>query len=203
MIRAVQLYTFLQYCNDSPLPKEILECGAGIHSSLEPLLLRFHGHGYVTHGIEISAERLAAAVKFFRESGIDVDLRLADMRAIPYGDASMSFCFSYNSIFHMSKEDVASSMREILRVLRPGGLCFVNFLSVDSSAYGQGTELGPGEFLGREAGRETIHSYFKDSEPDAYLDDFSLLYKEKRVRERMAGDEMFARSYIDIIAQKR
>jgi ubiquinone/menaquinone biosynthesis C-methylase UbiE len=203
MIRAVQLYTFLQYCNESDLPKEILECGVGSHPSLEPLLLRFHAHGYATHGIEISHERLANAERFFREQGIDTDLRLADMREIPYADESMSFCFSYNSIFHMRKRDVAVSMREIWRVLRPGGLCFVNFLSVDSSSYGQGTEEGPGEFLGEEGGRETFHSYFQDGEPDTYFDGFSIFYKEKRVREILDADERFFRGYIDIIAKKQ
>ena len=46
MIRAVQLYTFMEYCNNSPLEKEILECGAGISPSLEPLLVRFFEAGY-------------------------------------------------------------------------------------------------------------------------------------------------------------
>ncbi len=202
MIRAVQLYTFLQYCNESDLPKEILECGVGTHSSLEPLLLRFHANDYVTHGIDVSPERLAAATRYFRDRGIDADLRQADMRQLPYDDESMSFCFTYNSIFHMSKQDVATSMREIWRVLRPGGPCFVNFLSVDSSSYGQGTEIRPGEFLEKEGGRETIHAHFQDAEPDAMLDGFSVLYKEKRVREILDAGERFYRGYIDIIAEK-
>ena len=62
MIRAVQLYTFLEHCKNSPLNKDILECGAGVWDpSLEPLFVRFSKHGFKVHGIEISDERAAAA----------------------------------------------------------------------------------------------------------------------------------------------
>jgi ubiquinone/menaquinone biosynthesis C-methylase UbiE len=203
MFRAVQLYTFLEYCNDSPLGKEVLECGTGINRSLEPLLLRFHEQGYVAHGIEISDERLAAAQEFCERHQMDLDLRKGDMRKIPFEDEAISFIFSYNTIFHMTKQDITSSMQEIERVLKPGGICFVNFLSVDSDSFGEGEEVGRGEFLGLECGRETIHTYHEDNEPDEYFGNFEILHKEKRVWERRIDGEMYTRAYIDYIAKKR
>ena len=202
MFRAVQLYTFLEYCNDSPLEREVLECGAGISRSLEPLLLRFHEQGYVTHGIEILDERLAAAQEFCERQQIDLDLRKGDMRQIPFDDEAMSFVFSYNTIFHMTKHDIAASMQEIERVLKPGGMCFVNFLSVDCDSFGEGEEVGKGEFLGLEAGKETIHTYHEDSEPDEYFGGFEMLHKEKRIRDMWVDGERYRRTYIDYIAQK-
>jgi ubiquinone/menaquinone biosynthesis C-methylase UbiE len=193
----------LDYCNDSPLEKEVLECGAGISRSLEPLLLRFYEHGYVTHGIEISDERLAAAQEFCERHRIDLDLRKGDMRQIPFEDEAMSFVFSYNTIFHMSKQDIAAAMREIERVLRPEGMCFVNFLSVDSDSFGIGKEISKGEFLEWERGKETIHTYYEDSEPDAYFRGFEMLHKEKRIRELWINGERHARAYLDYIAKKK
>jgi ubiquinone/menaquinone biosynthesis C-methylase UbiE len=203
MFRAAQLYTFLQYCSNSPLEKEVLECGAGVWPSLVPLLVRFHEHGYVTHGIEISDERLAATRDYCEEHQMDLDIRKGDMRELPFADRAMSFVFSYNAIFHMTKKDVAASMREIERILKPKGLCFVNFLSVDSDAYGQGEELNRGEFLERQHGEEMLHSYYEDNEADEYFGGFKVLYKEKRILERLLDGDKHVRAYIDYIAQKR
>lgn len=202
MFRAVQLYTFMDYCNDSPLEKEVLECGAGVWPTLEPLLVRFHEHGYVTHGVEISDERLAAANEHARARGMDLDIRQGDMRDLAFADGSMSFVFSYNAIFHMKKADVARSMHEIQRVLKPGGLCFVNFLSVDSDTFGTGREIGRGEFVEIEGGEESVHVYYEDDEPDGYFDGLELLHKEKRVRTRFEDGRKHVRAYVDYIARK-
>ena len=203
MYRAVQLYTFLELCEDSSLEKRVLECGAGVFPSYEPLLLRFHDHGYLTHGIEIDPERLAAAQRFFSERGLEVDLRLGDMRQLPFDDESMSFAYSWNSIFHMTKLDVGKSVAEIARVLKPEGLCFVNFLSVESEAYGQGKEVSQGEFLEMEAGEEVIHAYYEDGEPDQYLSGFDVIHREKRIVEQMWDGRLHKRAWIDYIARKK
>ena len=203
MIRAVPLYTFLEHCNSSPLEKEVLECGAGVWSSYEPLLVRFYAHGYKTHGIEISDERLAVAQRYGAENGMALDISKGDMREIPFEDESMSFIFSYNTIFHMTKADIAIAMREIERVLKPGGLCFVNFMSVDDGSCGEGQQLGKGEFVQDEAGGKTVHTYYADDEPDVYFSNFDMLHKEKRILERWIEGEKYSQAYIDYIAQKR
>ena len=203
MIRAVELYTFLNYCNNSPLEKEVLECGAGISPSLEPLLVLFFDYGYDTHGIEISEERLLNAEEYCEENELDLDIRKGDMRQIPFADESMSFVFSYNTIFHMTKEDIGTAMEEIERVLKPEGLCFVNFLSVDSKTKETGKQLGKGESLEHENEKETEHSYFEDDEPDVYFSGFEVLHKEKRIREWLMDEEKHIRAYIDYIAKKK
>jgi ubiquinone/menaquinone biosynthesis C-methylase UbiE len=204
MIRAVQLYTFMQYCDESPLEKEVLECGAGIWPTLEPLLVRFHKRGYRTHGIEILDDRLAAALDYAEKHRIDLGIRKGDMRRIPFDDASMSFVFSYNAIFHMTKRDIGTSMAEIERVLKPEGLCFVNYLSVDDAGCGQGEALGKGEYQQIEAGEPTVHTYFEDDEADALFAGFDVLLKEKRILDRMMdGGERLVQGYIDYIARKR
>ena len=100
--------------------------------------MRFFDYGYETHGIEISEERLLAAQDYCIENELDLDIREGDMRQIPFEDESMSFVFSYNTIFHMTKQDIGTSMAEMQRVLKPEGLCFVNFLSMDSQTHGRG-----------------------------------------------------------------
>ena len=170
---------------------------------MEPLLVRFFDYGYDTHGIEISEERLLATQDYCTENELDLDIRKGDMRQIPFADESMSFIFSYNTIFHMTKQDIGNAMAEIHRVLKPQGLCFVNFLSVDSQRFGQGVEIGDGEFQEEQEGMEFMHSYFKDDEPDPYFVDFAVLHKEKRIRDQLISGERNIRAYIDYIAMKR
>lgn len=203
MFRAVQLHTFLQYCNESPLEKEILECGAGVWDKLEPLFVCFHEQGYITHGIEISAERLANAQAYCQEHHIQTDLRQGDMRRLPFDEQSLSFVFSYNTIFHMRKADIAIAISEIERVLKPGGLCFVNFLSLEDKGCGEGEKLGKGEYLQMEAGEKTVHVYYEDKEAEQYFSGFEILFKEKRTLWRLWNGERYTQGYIDYIARKR
>ncbi len=203
MIRAVQLYTFLDYCNESDLEKEVLECGAGVGEGWEPLLVRFYESGYAAHGIDNSDERLTAATNYCQERGMSVDLRKGDMRQLPFADGSMSFVYSYNAIFHMCKSDIAIALTEIERVLKPEGLCFINFLSTDDQQYGEGAERGSGEFIQIEAGEQTLHSFYKDDDADACLKGFTILYKEKRKLARLFDDGINVQGFMDYIVQKR
>ncbi|MFC1878788.1 class I SAM-dependent methyltransferase [Chloroflexota bacterium] len=202
MIRAVQLYTFMQYCSESPLEKEILECGAGGWPDFEPLFVRFYQEGYQVHGIEISAERLAFAQEYCANNNIPADLREADMQQLPYPDASLSFVFSYNAIFHMRKSEISASVAEIERVLKPGGLCFINFLSINDHRYGEGQEIAPGEFIQDEGGGQTVHTYYKDDEAEAHFTNFGILFKEKRTLWRTWNDSLIRQGYIDYISRK-
>ncbi|MCY6371149.1 methyltransferase domain-containing protein [Clostridium ganghwense] len=66
------------------------------------------------------------------------------MRYLPFEDESISYIYCYNTIFHMKKIDISKAIDEIKRVLKPGGLCFVKFLSVNDFGYGYGEKLGKG-----------------------------------------------------------
>jgi 2-polyprenyl-3-methyl-5-hydroxy-6-metoxy-1,4-benzoquinol methylase len=68
MNRGVQLFTYKNYCDESPLEKEILECGAGVFEpEMEPLFARFARDGYKVHGIDIAEERLAVLAQIAEE----------------------------------------------------------------------------------------------------------------------------------------
>ncbi len=193
------LYTFLSYCNESPLEKEVLDCGAG--GECPPLAL-FAEHGYRTHGVDISDKQLALARRFCKEHAIDLDLILADMRDLPFNDGSMSFVYSHNSICHMTKQEVSVAMQQITRVLKKGGLCFVNFLSVEDGRFGEGQQLGPGEFTCEEDGETYLHCFFEDNEPDQYFRCFELLRRENRRAECFTGKGAHVCGDIGYIARK-
>jgi hypothetical protein len=70
----------------------------------------------------------------------------------------------------------------MIRVLKPGGLCFLGVISTDSwppSFLGQERETG--EFWGDEGGEETLHSAFTDAEADALVLTCEIVEKEKHM----------------------
>ncbi len=172
------LREFLAVCRSSNLEKVVLDCGAG---GPRPPLALFRACGFQTCGVEISRERLAEAVSYGRGHDLDLGLVLGDMRALPLADTSVSFAYSHDSICHMSKRDVGRAVGEIARVLRSGGLCYLNFLTPDDWHFGVGEPLGPGEFrLGTVCGAE-MHSFFAAGEPDALFAELDVLSREPQV----------------------
>ncbi len=156
------LYNFLRFTNSVQLEKIVLDCGAG---GSDPKLAFFHENGFKTYGIDISEESIEGSNKFCEKYGIRLNIIKGDMRNIPFDPDFFSFIFSYNSIFHLSKGDCITAINEMYRVLKKGGLCYINFLSKDDYHYDD---------------EDDFHSYYDDDEPDKYFNHFIIIYKEKR-----------------------
>lgn len=199
VFRQTQLYKFLNYCNESNLEKNILDCGAG--GNCPPLAL-FSEFGYKTYGIELSDSQIKKAQLFSKEHKLELNISKGDMRKLTFEDESISFIYSYNTIFHMKKVDIAKAVSEIKRVLKPNGLCFINFLSIDDENYGSGEKIGEGEFLQEEDGEKVIHTYYDVEEAEKHFKDMKILFKENRVLERIFEGQKIKQGYIDYIVKK-
>ena len=138
------LYLFLRHIESEFTNKKILDCGAG---GPFPNIALFKKLGFDVYGIEISEDSIKKTEKFAEEYDIELNIQKGDMRKIPFRDNFFHFMYSYNSIFHLSKADSGIAIDEMFRVLKKGGLLFVNFLSVEDSLYKSGEEVNPGEFL--------------------------------------------------------
>lgn len=200
IFRQNQLYTFLLYCNDVELEKVILDCGAGGRT---PPLSIFSEYGYKTHGIEKSTEQIQRAKNFEEENNLNLGIIEGDMKELPFKDESISFVYSYNSIFHMSKEEIGTVIKEIYRVLPKGGLAFVNFPSQKDFRATMGKKVGEGEYFQEEHGEEIMHSYFGENEAEKYFEGFKVIYKENRIRYGYSGpDTKVTLGFIDYIIEK-
>lgn len=200
IFRHTQLYKFLRYCNEEGLEKLILDCGAG--GNCPPLAL-FAENGYKTFGIEFDDNQLNKANIFAKEYNLELNISKGDMRELPFEDESMDYAYSYNAIFHMKKKDILKSINEMKRVLKPGGLCFVNFLTVNDFRYGYGEELEKGEFLQEEDDEKVVHTYYEIDEGDAHFKDMEILVKENRVLERIFEGEKIRQGFVDYIVRKK
>ncbi len=200
LINAFPLYNFLKYCTTNSSEKIILDCGAG--GSNPPLSL-FYEFGYKTYGIEISDEQLEKANIFCAKHNTDLNITLGDMKKLPYGNDFFGFLYSYNTSVHMKKEDFSIALSEFYRVLKYGGLCYVNFLSEECDSYGTGIEIGPGEFKQNGDNEEVLYCHYRDAEIEQLLRKFEVIYKEKRVIKRKINDKEYTSAYFDYILMKK
>lgn len=199
IIWATPLYEFLRQCNTTRFKKTILDCGAGSSADRAPPLFLFYQYGYKTYGIEIEEMALANANRFCKKNGIPLNIIRGDMRRIPFKNELFSFVYSYNAIMFMTKADIAVAMSEIQRVLKPHGLCYVNFLSVDDP---DKRPFRRTAFASRLL-KSKRFSHHKDNEADIYFRNFEIIRKEKRLIEKLHDGRKTIQTYIDYIARKK
>ncbi len=84
-------------------------CGAGLLALLASL------RGAQVSALDASPELLAIARKRLPSA----DVREGDLEALPFDDASFDAVAAVNSVFYAA--DMAQAMRELARVIRPGG----------------------------------------------------------------------------------
>ncbi len=96
---------------------DALELGSGTGFFLLNLMQAgVAARGHVT---DLSPGMVAAAVSNGTALGLDVDGRVADAESIPYDDATFDLVVGHAVLHHIP--DVELALREVLRVLKPGG----------------------------------------------------------------------------------
>jgi SAM-dependent methyltransferase len=96
--------------------KEILDAGCGTGSILKQL-----GNSEKNVGIDLAPE----AISLCRQRGLD-NVYQADICALPFNNASFDIVICSSVLYHQWVKDIAGAVREIGRVLRPGGLLLLN-----------------------------------------------------------------------------
>jgi SAM-dependent methyltransferase len=92
-----------------------LGCGTGF------FLLNLMQGGVIERGsvTDLSPGMVRVALRNAASLGLDVDGRVADAERIPYGDDTFDLVVGHAVLHHIP--DVPAAMREVLRVLKPGG----------------------------------------------------------------------------------
>ena len=124
-------------------------CGSGRH------VVHLAKHGFRSLGLDISPTGLRLAQAWMREEGYEPVFMLGDTRQpLPLRDGSIGGVLSTQVIHHARLAAVRLAIREIWRVLVPGGLAFVT-VSGRKDRDLAFEEIEPGTFVplaGPEAG---------------------------------------------------
>lgn len=92
----------------------VLEVGIGTGKNLE-----FHRDEHAVVGIDLSSAMLDRARRRAERTGASVDLQVADVQDLPFGDARFDAVVA--SFVFCSVPDPVLGLRELRRVLKPGG----------------------------------------------------------------------------------
>jgi len=138
MVRALRL----------PAGGRILEVGCGQGIALPPLARALRPRRLV--GIDIDAVLLTRAQRRLRESATTAEVHWADVRALPFGNASFDLVIDFGTCYHISGS--ARALAEIARVLAPGGLLveetpLSQLLSHPVRAFGRRVPWGASEMV--------------------------------------------------------
>lgn len=95
---------------------KILDVGCGPGAMAIPLLQR----GRTVVAIDISARMVGDAARRARELGYEPNVAIANATSLPFADGSFAVVVTTGVLEYV--QDVRGAMREIARVLRPGGV---------------------------------------------------------------------------------
>lgn len=103
--------------------KKILDlgCGSGRH------VLYLAERGFDMSGADIAEAGIKIAKQWLKENGLKADLKIGNIyKKLPYRDNTFDAVVSTNAIHHAKIEDIRKAIKEIERILKPGGMIFIN-----------------------------------------------------------------------------
>ena len=156
-----------------------LGCGVGRHA------LALGEMGFETSAIDASPAGLEELRHASSACGLDVDLRRAEMTALPFDDDSFDYVLSFNVIYHGDPSVVRRAIGEIARVLKPGGHYQGTMLSKRNRNFGLGREIAPDTFVNEDESDKAHPHYYCDAAGlVALFDGFELLRLEDRLHSK-------------------
>lgn len=121
--------------------RDVLEIGVGLGSDH----LSFALGGAKVQALDLSAEHLRHTRKHLAAHGLRTGGVLGDAEANPFPDASFDLVYSFGVLHHTP--GTARAVREVLRVLRPGGTALIGLYHRDSWFFWLWTVLFRGVLL--------------------------------------------------------
>jgi ubiquinone/menaquinone biosynthesis C-methylase UbiE len=164
----------------------VLEVGCGSGKMLAPIARA----GFDVLGVDICRGPLLALAGHVTVQG--------DARNLPFKDHVFNGAVCYDVLQHLLEGERSAAVREVRRVLAPGGLFFIQVFGQKDMRYG-GTLVEPDTFR-RHTG--IIYHYFTEEEVRSMLSGFKLLRVDSSLSLKTFHGEKFTRHKIAAVAQK-
>jgi ubiquinone/menaquinone biosynthesis C-methylase UbiE len=162
-------------------------------SSDLPLRLR----GFDVVAVDVSPNALKMAGKSIASRKLDIGLLAANVYQMPFLDSSFDVIWCYGVLQHLLLKEREAAISEFWRLLRIGGLLFIEVLGEEDMRYG-GSEVEPNTFSRKNG---IIYHYFSKSELEKLLGGVSCNIVESRREKRFKGKN-YMRHMISAVAEK-
>lgn len=115
--------------------------------------------GFYVVGVDIAEEPIRVLGQK-REGMRNLSVCCCEATKLPFNANLFNGCISINAIYHSVYEDICRSIKEIERVLVPGGWFYGTFLSKEDWKYGVGECLGKDTFLSIDGADPGVPHWF-------------------------------------------
>jgi SAM-dependent methyltransferase len=164
----------------------ILDVGCGNGKLFAPL----NRAGFDVFGLDVSRNALRALAPFRVVQG--------DARHLPFKAERFDAAVCYDVLQHLLAAERREAVGEMRRVLKPGGLLFIEAFGKEDMRYG-GTPVEPDTFR-RQSG--IIYHYFDEAEMRDLLGEFTVLSVDSAISKKTFRGESYTRHKITAIARK-
>lgn len=173
---------------------DVLELGCGAGNNLRFVL----DHGCRAAGIDGSPSAIRVARERLGPAGGDrCDLRVGDVAALPWPDASQDFVLDRGTLTCLRLDALPRALAEVHRVLRPGGRFFsYHLFGMGSSDRQFGTEVAPQTFESFGRGR------FQGAPPLTFFDRGTIRNLWRRFRIDSLTRHELTREHEDFVEER-
>jgi SAM-dependent methyltransferase len=123
--------------------KRLLEIGCGVGQNIAYARWTM---GFDIYGVDYSAQAIELARISLAGRGVDAELHVGDVTQLPYANGFFDVCIERAVIQQNRHAAGIQIVKELLRVLRPGGYLCCSIIAEGHQLYGNGEYLGNGDF---------------------------------------------------------
>ena len=166
----------------------VLEIGCGLGTDGA----QFAKAGALYTGVDLTEAAIELARKRFELAGLPGEFRIADAENLDFADESFDLVYSHGVLHHTP--DTAGAVRELYRILKPGGRAIVMLYHRNSYNYRVGIRVlrrAGARLLKTESGLQIVHRL--TGEPESSLRDHAKLLSGK-TNGHLSSDEFLSQS---------
>jgi cyclopropane fatty-acyl-phospholipid synthase-like methyltransferase len=116
-------------------------CGGGRHIKL------FAEQGFRVYGIDFSEEGIEHTRQILGELGLNAELNVGDMRALPYDDDYFDGLVSFGAFYYLDTKGMKQAINESYRVLKKQGKAIIVTRTTDDYRFGKGKRIEKNTYI--------------------------------------------------------